>query len=474
MRRYIGLAFVVIAAATLGHNERLRTAGVAAHGAPGRISEPVVLTGAELPDFAGATEAQLWAYAYDHGAWELLPLQMDERAANGNMVPTENGTLDANDEIVFMADLVGAQRPQGARPPGTDLCYPTAEVALTDPLDAEWTGYVYLFRSLTGPEPAFPPAVAWDPATHELTSEAYTLGFANPAADGFFGIKTLRLFSGAGDLLDRMKIRVEVTLFGTTVTYTEESDTLSVPDVEAVSTGTVRVVLNDAGTAAAYGRRVQLSSLLGDLVPSVPGLLTINDAQVALDFLPSAGQGSYLDANAASPVVIDGVADTVAAMPWSPWRSVEFLDGRLVTLGGEVSPADAASNMFLDGAPFPRDTGDGVTHGQVGVQAGSMDALLQADFPGEWVFLSPGQGFEAATLYSQAVEPLGVTVSFDAFTPSCPTPVVSDTPTPTPTGSATTPAPTPTPTMFDDGPCGDGRRDCFLYLPQTRNEKDRR
>ncbi len=449
---------------------------VAAHGAPGRVSEPIILTGADLAAFAGAPEAELYAYSYDHDSWEPMALQLDERNSRGSIVATEDGLLDSNDEVVFMADLLGAKRPEGSHPPELDSCHPVAEVTLTDPLDTDWTGFAYLFRTATGPERVFQPAVTWDPATRELHSSAYTLGLAERTADGFFGLKSLKLFTGSNDLLDRLKIRVEVTLLGTSTTYTEESNAIAVPAVQPVSSGLVRVVLNATGTAAAYARRVSLRGVLDTTDPSVPGLIEVDGVEVALDFMPSAGAGTYRDANTASPVAIDGATDTVAPLPWSPWRAVEFLDGGLLILSDPVDAGTDASNTFLDGGPFPpSDTGDGVTYGQTGVMAGSVAALNATGFPGVFVMMSPGQEIEPATLYEQARQPLTAAVGFSDSSVPCPTsPGPSATPTRTPTGQATTPGPTdsvptPTPTMLDDGPCGDGRLDCYLYLPNTHH-----
>lgn len=449
--RLVALIAVAVPFAAMSVAARGGRDQVEAHGAPGRLSEPIVLTGADLSAFAGARANELWGYAYDHDTWEPVAVQMDERAANGNIVASENGVLDANDEVAFMADLVGARALSDASPPGIETCHPFAEVVLTDPLDADWTGYVYLFWSTTGPERALPPAVTWDPAARELHSNAYTLGLADRTADGFFGLKSLKLFTGATDLLDRLKIRVEVTLLGMTTTYDEESNMIAAPAVAPVSTGPVRVVLNAAGTAAAYARRVSLIGILDTSDPSVPGLIQVEGVELGLDFMPSAGPGTYRDVNTASPVPIDGAIDVVADRPWSPWRSVEFLDGRLVILSNPVDTGTDASNTFIDGGPFPpRDTGDGVTYGQTGVMAGSVDALNATGFPGVFVMLSPGQEIDAATLYEQSQQPLAAAVAMLGSVVPCPTsPGPSATPTRTPTGQSTTPRPTtpaPTPT----------------------------
>jgi hypothetical protein len=433
-----------------------------AHGAPGRYNEPIVLTGAALADFAGAPPEQLWAYAFDHGGWERVPIQMDERNARGLIVASEDRILDANDEVVFTSDLLGSRRGPDDWPPGIGREHAAAEVRITDPHDTDWEALVYLFWSATGPENAIAPAVTWDPATHALTSASYSLGFAEAGADGFAGVKLLRLFTGAPDILDRLKVRMDVTFLGMPTTFTEESDLVDLPPPEAVTTGAVRVVLDSAGTMAAYARRVRLGSGLGDFT-QVPGLITVNGAMVALDFLPSAGAGTYRDANTLAGVPIDGAPDTVAASPWSPWRSVDFTDGRLVMLNHATA---AAENAYADGT-FAGDTGDMIAHGQTGAMAADLDGLLEASFPGEMVMVAPGQEVSGETLYDHALGPLETEVVFAVVpTPTGPTPTPSATDTDTPATTATTAAPSASPT--GDATAVVGAR---LFLPRVLRQR---
>jgi hypothetical protein len=461
-RAVIAVALLTGAVAALP-TSRPGKSTASAHGAPGRYNEPIVLTGDALADFAGAPPEQLWAYAYDHGDWERVPIQMDERNARGLIVASEDRMLDGNDEVVFTSELMGTRRGADDWPPGIGREHAAAEVRITDPLDTDWEAYVYLFWSPTGPENALVPAVTWDPGAHVLTSAAYSLGFADSSVDGFNGIKSLRLFTGAPDILDRLKIRLDVTFIGMQTMYTEESDVVDLAPPEAVTAGPVRVVLDSAGTMAAYGRRVRLGSGLGDFDPSFPGLLTVNSAMVALDFLPSAGAGTYRDANTQGGVPIDGVADTVASSPWSPWRSVEFVDGRLVMLNQATAGAE---NAYADGT-FAGDTGDMIAHGQTGAQASDLDGLLAASFPGEMVMVGPGQDFAGATLYEQGLQPLDAEVFFAVVpTATGPTPTPSPTESETPVTPTSTLAPSATPT--GDATTVVGAR---LFLPRVLRQR---
>ena len=61
-------------------------------------------------------------------------------------------TLDANDEVAFMAADAGGPRTASFAPPGVDPAS-SVEVRITDPIDGG-VGYVYLFKDTSGLDPA--------------------------------------------------------------------------------------------------------------------------------------------------------------------------------------------------------------------------------------------------------------------------------------------------------------------------------
>lgn len=113
-------ALVVLAVAT--------AAAPAAQGGAGRVCEPVVLAGTQLTPLLGATRDELSLWTRRDGSWQRAPLQMDERATGGNYVPAEDGLLDQDDELVFLADGLGAEAPAGSWPPGVGRAYSGLEV----------------------------------------------------------------------------------------------------------------------------------------------------------------------------------------------------------------------------------------------------------------------------------------------------------------------------------------------------------
>lgn len=138
-----------------------------------RAEDPVVLVGAELP-WTNVGPHDVVAFAYDDG-WIQIPLQVDERdtrefstiygaASEENPFagtygtgvfetvycdpqtftgPDTDPTLDADDEIVFMAFDAGGRAPADDGPTHVDPAS-RLELRLTDPLDGT-IGYVYLF-----------------------------------------------------------------------------------------------------------------------------------------------------------------------------------------------------------------------------------------------------------------------------------------------------------------------------------------
>ena len=408
------------------------------HGIANRVSEPVVLMGADLTGFTGATEQQLWLWAYDHGSWQLLPVQLDERDASGDIVASEDGALDANDEVVFTLDQTGEQA--DGLPPGMDPSPPTARIEATDPVDGS-SGVLYLILSAAGPEIAVPPQVRWNPDTREISSDSYVLGFADMAADGFVGLKRFSLFDSEGDLLDRMKIRARLTVLGQQQTRTEET-LPAAPFEGVVKAGLVRVVLTADGETAAYASRVAGLKLteLGQPNPT----LQIDNVTLSLDWLPDAGPATYRDANVPDGVTVDGTADPVPATPLSAWREIEFLTGRLVALSADTG---AAENLYADGEPAANDTGDGQRFGEFGIGAAAVDDVLDAAFPGDLVVLPAGRAVTGQQLSDQRDQPVAVSLRLSEVGTPAPRTTTPGTVTPT-TGTPTSPTPptTGTPT----------------------------
>src|SRR5262245_50970275 len=142
-----------------------------------RPADPVVLTGATLGSLAGISPGDLVAFRWAAG-WVQIPVQVDERAqvnfnafynnvggfgggfttldytdAGTHTGADPNATLDADDEVVFMARDAGARAPSGTSNPAGVVAGSGREVTITDPLGSA-TGWVYLFRRSGTLDPA--------------------------------------------------------------------------------------------------------------------------------------------------------------------------------------------------------------------------------------------------------------------------------------------------------------------------------
>jgi hypothetical protein len=137
-----------------------------------RPSDPVVLTGADLPRVTGVAPNELVAFAYHRfdGGWEQVPVQVDERhradlqdvhagitqysfeavvySDAGTLTgPDPNPTIDANDEIVFMArDAGGRVRDSGVAPPAGTVAGSGVELHVADSRAGSNQAWLYLFR----------------------------------------------------------------------------------------------------------------------------------------------------------------------------------------------------------------------------------------------------------------------------------------------------------------------------------------
>lgn len=159
-----------------------------------RPDDPVVMTGAQLPKLLGGAPHHVVGFSWDGSAWHQIPVQVDERdlVSPGQIYhvpasdyPTLHGTttpykvlvytppttlttgytssptytpadsdptLDANDEVSFLAYDTGQKAGAGAGTPAGVDASTRQLVTAADPLTGGSAGYVYLFHSdtLTG------------------------------------------------------------------------------------------------------------------------------------------------------------------------------------------------------------------------------------------------------------------------------------------------------------------------------------
>lgn len=327
-----------------------------------RPEDPVVVAGADLAVFDGEPIDELRLYTFDGSDWSPVPFQIDERLNDitGTYVISEDGLLDANDELVFMAKDAGVEAGTGDWPSDTmALANPRVEVAAGDPLSPGDMGWAYLFRSTTlATDPAI--YVDWDFAMQTVTALSYTAAFT----EDFIGLADITVNGSSTDILDRQKTRVDTAILD----LDEESLALIVnPTITIPVVGPVRGVANGGQfNISIYGARLDSAvsfdtSISPFPVQSVRNSLDLNDPTLT-------GITNYFNSNGVS-VTIDGVNDAVGATPRVDWFQTSGVSGGMVVAFPTVSAGGGTVTNYYedDSAVNPNDTGDQRSYGDSGL-----------------------------------------------------------------------------------------------------------
>ena len=396
MRRRWILPLAAVAAALLS--------GCAAQ----RPEDPVVVTGADLPRLVGAQPGKVIAYRYFDGAWQQVPVQVDERAmidlgtvyneaANGVRVLTytDPGTfagadpqpaVDVNDEIAFMGFDGGAKAPAGASPPNV-VAGSGEELRIHDTIGDPSDAYMYLYRQTGNLDPGaghsyvdyrfkllsgdykstYRLTDGPNPEDSTVTTAFYSQHFSDRWADDALRLRT-KGASGV-DILDRHK---DLFAPGTCVRSEDTFD-----DGEGAfivnKSGPVRAIRSYIGANSGpltvrqhifYERREDITTDLR--VHAIPGILDF------FDYSPAASGMTYRSSADGRGVTIDGAPDAPTAGKIG-WETVDGAQGGLSIVHGistDVSGFNWTS-YYLDkaspsGGAETQCTGDGSAYGSSG------------------------------------------------------------------------------------------------------------
>jgi hypothetical protein len=317
-----------------------------------RDLEPVIVTGAAVNAFIGTPTDQLFVYAYTDGIWTQIPAQVDEVTATGTYTTTEDGLLDANDEVVFMAMDLGDHAvgmvPTANGEPISALWY---EIEVTDPISPTRKGWAYLVRSTVLTPTFAADYVSFDSFLHRINGVTYHLGYATPRP----WMDYLTLGDGLVDILDRApKTRL---CFG--IICLPESLSPNLQD-DLIKDGPVRLIVRD-GRVLAYGAMASWTIP----VPNTGGASSI---RFSADFSPAASGATYYNAVVPAGVTVDGITDTVPAEPLSPWWQLSTSYGTLIQVADTTSIGGIQSNYYVDNSEWDwSDTGDHRHYGDTGV-----------------------------------------------------------------------------------------------------------
>ena len=376
-----------------------------------RPHDPVVLTGASLPTYAGLSPASIVGFRFGAGGWQQIPVQVDERALLDVVKPygtlgaafgygpsptnpralfyTDAATLtgadptptfDADDELVFMAKDAGGRATAAATPSGV-VAGSCREIAVTDPLGG--LGYVYLFQSAGTLAPGA--GVSYVTYTSNVTStggfpahlsgtNAENTVISTPRYSWHFASEwvsdELKLAVGNNaDLLDRYKN------FFADGNCARHEDAFSAGENAFVTlkAGPVRVIRSYMGAVSGpLTQRTHLfyegrHDIFTDLrVHSIPSI------QDAFDYSPAALGMTYRNNLNLTGVVVNGIPDAVVLGDIS-WEQVSGAPGTLSILHRRATTLTAANATFSSyyddnsTAPASSCTGDGQALGTSGV-----------------------------------------------------------------------------------------------------------
>ncbi len=363
-----------------------------------RDLEPVAVRGV----FPGAPVNQIFVYRANGSAWEQIPFQVDEVTASGSYTATEDGLMDANDEIVFMAKDLGdeASAPISASLPISPTWY---KVEVANPLAPGQKGWAYIVRSVALSVTNPTDYVRYDAVNRRINAANYAIGWATDHP----GLDYMTLF-GSGDILDRTKLRVKYRIWPLPQQFTLTEEDLPVADVVLVKDGAVRVIVQrSTAVTLAYASFLRTTTWI-DLT-GLPANIIIDEARLSTDLASAAINGTFYNENVPAGVIIDGAPDPVPATPFAQaWRQVSLDSGTMIQVMDLNSPGGTLSHYYKDDrTPDNNDTGDQKSYGDSGVKVTSPTARSIQVVSAQYV-LSGRQGNRGAEFYTIFQNPLQV------------------------------------------------------------------
>ncbi len=290
-----------------------------------RTEDPVIIKGRELPGMIGRPVTGLRAFALKEERLEAIPYQVDEFDRKGRVVcpegkdprkDTDEGLLDANDELVVMAADLGDRAPRRLYP---RTARAASEVEVADP-DTGEKAWFYVFDFDAPPSPSPISYVHYDPERDLAESPLYILDFNERRSILLDDLRIKRPDGNPGpNLIDRIKIR---TAFKTRLFITFKFDEEDIAThVTAYKNGPVRSVRSADYYLKLFFIKVTPSAHVDYLfykngvvgpselnVPFNPKILLRGGSRAVsgLDFESSIHGWRFYTAKNQTPVVLDG------------------------------------------------------------------------------------------------------------------------------------------------------------------------
>lgn len=379
-----------------------------------RAEDPVEVAGGSLPGLDGVPIAELAVYGFDGSAWAPIPFQIDEVDASGVYTSTEDGLMDSNDVLVFMARDLGQGAPPTQWPADSQARSHARHAILAQDSLSGATGMVYVYRSTTLARSATR-YVTWDQNAQTLTTPAFAASF-DPA--NFIGLANLSLHGGP-DVLDRQKIRIRGKVGGIlpfTLNENQIPGTVGIPaTIELTVQGPIRALRSGSAlNVAFYRERFAFETVLNTADFTQFG--TLDSLRTSLDLNDPAGSGltRFFDSNG-TDAAIDGNPDNVAGTPLFRWYQVSGHGagpgGMVVAFPNLNLGTGSAVNYYLDnGAANNDDTGDQKSYADTGLTVTNPGGRTAITLAG--MILPQGTAANVGqSIFDRTVTPITVTVT---------------------------------------------------------------
>jgi hypothetical protein len=372
-----------------------------------RQLDPVVITGAQLPSFAGVPVGEIVGFAWRNGAWAQGPVQVDQRktvelntvynkpanttnpvnvsvyADANTWVGAGSGVLGNNDELAFMAADAGTTAPPGA--PANVVAGSRLQLRVNDARDGD-SAYFYLFRRSSG---ALQPSAGRryvlytfslasgnykttyrfddgpNPENSTLQTGAYTRAFHDRWLDD--GVNVTIGGARNVDILDRHKALLGPGVCGRSEDTFNDAEGAFIANIN----GPVRAIRSYIGAnSGPYTQRThifysQREDIITDLrVHAIPGPVDFFDYSNA-----ARGMG-YSNSHNPGPLTIDGDPDVVADTA-PVWEKVDGPQGAITHVWSLTTDiAGVTAKLYYednDVNPITQCTGDAQALGSSGL-----------------------------------------------------------------------------------------------------------
>lgn len=366
-----------------------------------REYEPVILWMDSFTEAWGQDVNEFFVYTYDSAAdtWQQIPFQLDEVDSSGSYFGEDDGLVDSNDEIVFMAFDLGDQADSTNWIDNVESkANPRYEINAVDSSDSTKQGWAYIYQSPTLTYEAEGDYADYDAENDVINADNFFMGFV----DGIMSdMGITEAGGGTGvDVLDRNKQRMTMEVLFQEMNFNEED--FEFQYAEAID-GPVRVIRYQYSEMEIFGEPVPMESEFS----VYQSYFTSGEVDIEIEPDPNSdflymrisfdfnadisGSEMYFFNDPENPVIIDGVPDdideTITEIPFwimgsgdegSVLQIIQYTTGIAET--EEIYYYDNSDGGTGDGT---EDTGDGMSYGDVGIALSNLaeegDYFLRTD-----------------------------------------------------------------------------------------------